>query len=182
MSRALIIVDVQRDFLPGGALGVPDGDAVIDRINELARDGEFDVVLATRDWHPEDHASFAAQGGPWPPHCVQGTPGAELSPDLARERIDVVIDKGATREGEGYSGFETGELGTLLRTERVTEVTLTGLATDYCVAATARDALRDIDELCAALIDSGRWERVTAERLDRDVHECGPDEAVAAIA
>lgn len=143
MSRALIIVDIQRDFLPGGALGVPDGDAVIGRINELARDGEFDVVLATRDWHPKDHASFAAQGGPWPPHCVQGTPGAELSPDLARERIDVVIDKGATREGEGYSGFETGELGTLLRTERVTEVTLTGLATDYCVAATARDALRE---------------------------------------
>ncbi|HET9125233.1 MAG TPA: nicotinamidase [Solirubrobacteraceae bacterium] len=168
MSRALIIVDVQRDFLPGGALGVPDGDAVIGRINELARDGEFDVVLATRDWHPEDHASFAAQGGPWPPHCVQGTPGAELSPDLVRERIDVVIDKGATREGEGYSGFETGELGTLLRTERVTEVTLTGLATDYCVAATARDALREgflvtIDRAGVRGIDPEGSERALAE-------------------
>jgi nicotinamidase/pyrazinamidase len=168
MSRALIIVDVQRDFLPGGALGVPDGDAVIGRINELARDGEFDVVLATRDWHPEDHASFAAQGGPWPPHCVQGTPGAELSPDLARERIDVVIDKGVTREGEGYSGFETGELGTLLRTERVTEVTLTGLATDYCVAATARDALREgflvtIDRTGVRGIDPKGSERALAE-------------------
>jgi nicotinamidase/pyrazinamidase len=143
MSRALIIVDVQRDFLPGGALGVPDGDEVISRINELARADDFDVVLATRDWHPEDHASFVAQGGPWPPHCVQGTAGAELSPDLDRDAIDVVIDKGTSREGEGYSGFETGELGTLLRTERVTDVTLAGLATDYCVSATARDALRE---------------------------------------
>lgn len=143
MSRALIIVDVQRDFLPGGALGVPDGDGVIRRINELAREGGFDVVLATRDWHPQDHSSFAAEGGPWPPHCVQDTPGAELSPELDQDRIDAVIDKGTSREGEGYSGFETGELGNLLRTERVTEVTVTGLATDFCVAATARDALRE---------------------------------------
>src|SRR6201999_666907 len=116
MSRALIIVDVQRDFLPGGALGVPDGDQVIGRINELMRDGGFDVVLATRDWHPADHSSFSAQGGPWTPHCVQGTPGAEISPELEHGRIDVIVDKGASREGEGYSGFETGELGTLLRT------------------------------------------------------------------
>jgi nicotinamidase/pyrazinamidase len=168
MSRALIIVDVQQDFLPGGALGVPDGDAVIDRINTLIEDEDFDVVLATRDWHPQDHESFAAQGGPWPPHCVQGTPGAELSPALDRERIDAVIDKGASREGEGYSAFETGELGSLLRTERVTEVTLAGLATDFCVAATARDALREgflvtVDRAGVRGIDADGSERALAE-------------------
>jgi len=168
MSRALIIVDVQRDFLPGGPLGVPDGDAVIERINELARGGEFDVVLATRDWHPQDHSSFSAQGGPWPAHCVQDTSGAELAPELDHERIDAVIDKGASREGEGYSGFETGELGTLLRTERVTELTITGLATDYCVAATARDALREgflvtIDRGAVRGIDREGSERVLTE-------------------
>ena len=171
MSRALIIVDVQRDFLPGGALGVPDGDQVIDRINELSADGDFDVVLATRDWHPEDHSSFSAEGGQWPPHCVQGTPGAELSPELDHERIDVVIDKGASREGEGYSGFETGELGTLLRTERVTAVTVTGLAIDYCVAATARDGLREgflvtIDRAGVRGIDADGSERALAELED----------------
>jgi nicotinamidase/pyrazinamidase len=168
MSRALIIVDVQRDFLPGGALGVPDGDQVIGRINELISDGGFDAVFATRDWHPEDHSSFTAEGGPWPPHCVQGTPGAELSPELDHDRIDVVVNKGASHEGEGYSGFETGELGTLLRTERVTEVTITGLATDYCVAATARDALREgflvsVDRAGVRGIDADGSERVLAE-------------------
>lgn len=168
MSRALIIVDVQRDFLPGGALGVPDGDQVIRRINELAREGGFDVVLATRDWHPQDHSSFAAEGGPWPPHCVQDTPGAELSPELDQDRIDAVIDKGTSREGEGYSGFETGELGNLLRTERVTEVTVTGLATDFCVAATARDALREgflvtVDRAAVRGIDREGSESVLAD-------------------
>ena len=168
MSRALIIVDVQRDFLPGGALGVPDGDQVIGRINELVRDGDFDVVLATRDWHPADHSSFSAEGGPWPPHCVQGTPGAEISPELDHERIDVVVDKGASRDGEGYSGFETGELGALLRTERVTAVTVTGLATDYCVAATARDALKEgflvtVDRAGVRGIDGEGSERALAE-------------------
>lgn len=168
MSRALIIVDVQRDFLPGGALGVPDGDQVIRRINELAREGGFDVVLATRDWHPQDHCSFAAEGGPWPPHCVQDTSGAEISPELDQDRIDVVIDKGTSREGEGYSGFETGELGNLLRTERVTEVTVTGLATDFCVAATARDALREgflvtVDRAGVRGIDREGSESVLAE-------------------
>jgi nicotinamidase/pyrazinamidase len=168
MSRALIIVDVQRDFLPGGPLGVPDGDQVIDRINELVSGSGFDVVLATRDWHPEDHESFQAQGGPWPPHSVHGPSGAQLAPELDQKRIDVVIDKGTSREGEGYSGFETGELGTLLRTERVTAVTIAGLATDYCVAATARDALREgflvtIDRAGVRGIDPEGSERVLAE-------------------
>ena len=103
MSTALIVVDVQRDFLPGGALPVPDGDAVIAPINALMTSDAFDVVLATRDWHPPDHSSFTAQGGPWPPHCVAGTPGAQLDPRLDGDWIDAVIDKGTSREGEGYS-------------------------------------------------------------------------------
>ena len=143
MSTALLIVDLQNDFLPGGALAVADGDAVIAPVNALAADPAFDVVLATRDWHPPDHRSFAAQGGRWPAHCVRDTPGAELSAALDREHVDVVIDKGTSVDGEGYSGFESDELRELLRTEGVTAVTIVGLATDVCVLHTARDALRE---------------------------------------
>ena len=143
MSRALVIVDFQNDFTPGGALGVPDGDAIADRLNALAASGDYDLVVATRDWHPPDHGSFAERGGPWPPHCVQGTPGAELHPALDRSRIDVVVDKGQDPGTEGYSGFEGTDLERLLRERRVTEVTVVGLATDYCVKNTALDALRN---------------------------------------
>ena len=143
MSTALIIVDVQRDFLPGGALAVPDGDEVIAPLNALAAGGGFDVVVATRDWHPADHSSFIAQGGTWPPHCVAGTDGAQLAAALDTGHIDVVIDKGTARDTEGYSAFESEELRTLLRAERVTAVTIGGLATDFCVLQTARDALRE---------------------------------------
>jgi nicotinamidase/pyrazinamidase len=143
VSRALIIVDVQVDFLPGGALAVPDGDAVIEPINALAADPSFDIVLATRDWHPADHASFTEQGGPWPPHCVKGTRGAQLSDALDQRRIDLVIDKGTTVQAEGYSAFESDELRSLVRTERIVAATIVGLATDFCVLHTARDALRE---------------------------------------
>jgi nicotinamidase/pyrazinamidase len=143
VSTALIIVDVQRDFLPGGALAVPDGDEVIAPLNALSAGGGFDVVIATRDWHPPDHGSFTAQGGTWPPHCVAGTDGAQLADALDKSRIDVVIDKGTARDTEGYSAFESEELRTLLRTERVTAVTVGGLATDFCVLQTALDALRE---------------------------------------
>ena len=87
MSRALIIVDFQNDFSPGGALAVADGDAIAGRLNELAASGEFDLVVATRDWHPPDHGSFAEHGGPWPVHCVAGTEGAELHPALNRAHV-----------------------------------------------------------------------------------------------
>ena len=138
---ALIVVDVQNDFCPGGALAVPDGDAVIPRVNALAASGDFGLVVATRDWHPPDHDSFSAQGGPWPVHCVQGTPGAELHPEVERERIDVVIDKGQVTGREGYSGFEGTALQEELSARGVDAVTVVGLATDYCVLHTARDAL-----------------------------------------
>jgi nicotinamidase/pyrazinamidase len=137
---ALIVVDVQNDFCPGGALAVPDGDRVIRLANALAR--EAPLVIATRDWHPPDHRSFAANGGPWPEHCVRDTPGAELHPDLDREPIDAIVDKGQSRDSEGYSGFEDTGLERLLRDRDAHEVHIAGLALDYCVRATALDARR----------------------------------------
>ena len=141
MARALLIVDFQNDFTPGGALAVTDGDAIAAPIEQLARSGQFDLVVATRDWHPPDHGSFSAQGGTWPEHCVQGTPGAELHPALDRTLVDVVVDKGQDAATEGYSGFEATGLAALLRERGIDEVTITGLATDYCVLNTALDAL-----------------------------------------
>jgi nicotinamidase/pyrazinamidase len=136
--RALIVVDVQNDFCPGGALAVPDGDAVVERVNRLA--SEASLVLATRDWHPPDHGSFADQGGPWPVHCVAGTSGAQLHPGIERDAIDVVIDKGQAVDTEGYSGFEGTGLADVLRSRGVDTVDVAGLALDYCVRATALDA------------------------------------------
>ena len=143
MPEALLIIDVQNDFLPGGALAVPDGDQVIDPINALAADPSFAIVIATRDWHPPNHDSFIEQGGPWPGHCVQGTSGAELSERLNRDAIDAVINTGTTPSDEGYSGFENPELRELLRAEEITAVTIVGLATDVCVKHTAQDAIRE---------------------------------------
>jgi nicotinamidase/pyrazinamidase len=99
--------------------------------------------VATRDWHPADHGSFVEQGGPWPPHCVQGSQGADLFPALERASVDVVIDKGQDPGTEGYSGFEATNLAELLRGRGIDEVTIVGLATDYCVKNTALDALRE---------------------------------------
>jgi nicotinamidase/pyrazinamidase len=136
--EALIIVDVQNDFCSGGALEVPDGDAVVPEVNRLADGMSF--VVATRDWHPPDHASFAPQGGPWPIHCVQGTRGAELHPDVDTSLIDAVVDAGYEPDQEGYSGFEHTDLEQLLREHDVDTVHVAGLALDYCVKATALDA------------------------------------------
>jgi nicotinamidase/pyrazinamidase len=138
--RALIVVDVQNDFCPGGALAVPDGDAVVEPINRMAREAPF--VVATRDWHPVEHGSFSSQGGPWPTHCVRGTAGAELHPDIDRSQIDAIVDKGQVSDREGYSGFEGTELERLLRDRGVDRVDVAGLALDYCVRATALDARR----------------------------------------
>jgi nicotinamidase-related amidase len=143
MPEALIIVDFQNDFTPGGALPVRDGHLIADRVNELAADPRFDLVVATRDWHPADHGSFEKHGGPWPVHCVQGTEGAELHPSLARADVDVVVDAGTDRAKDGYSGFEDTGLAELLRERGIDKVTIVGLATDYCVKYTAFDALRE---------------------------------------
>jgi len=158
--RALILVDLQYDFCPGGALAVPRGDATIEVANRLLP--HFSTVVATQDWHPADHASFATQhpgkrpgdvielgGVPqvlWPPHCVQGSHGAELHQDLARAKITEVFPKGTDRTIDSYSGFfdnghqkPTG-LAEWLRERWITRVYVMGLATDYCVKATALDA------------------------------------------
>ncbi len=168
MSDALVIVDLQCDFLAGGPLAVPDGDAVVAPIAQLARDGDFDVVVATRDWHPADHSSFADEGGPWPVHCVQDTPGAEIDPRVPLDSVDAVIDKGTTVDGPGYSGFEATRLRDLLREYGVDTVTLVGLATDVCVGATARDALElgftvRVDRARVRGIDAADSERTLAQ-------------------
>jgi len=135
---ALIVVDVQNDFCPGGALPVPDGDAVVAQINALM--AQVPLTVATRDWHPVDHRSFAERGGPWPVHCVQGTHGAELHPMLHASEIDAIVDAGRGPEDDGYSGFEKTDLERLLRDRDVDRVHIAGLALDYCVRATALDA------------------------------------------
>ena len=158
--NALILVDIQNDFVPGGALAVPQGDHIVSVVNRLQPC--FDLVVATQDWHPADHGSFAANhpgrqmgeliklhGLPqilWPTHCVQGTAGAEFVPGLDREAWDRVFVKGADPNIDSYSGFfdnghrqPTG-LGDYLRARGVTEVYVAGLATDYCVKFTALDA------------------------------------------
>jgi nicotinamidase/pyrazinamidase len=157
---ALILVDIQNDFLPGGALAVPDGDAVIPAANRLQ--AAFPLVAATQDWHPASHGSFAAnhpgkrvfeqidlnglQQMLWPAHCVQGTAGAELAPSLQRKRIAKIFPKGTDAGIDSYSGlFDNGHrkstgLGEWLKEKGVTEVFVCGLATDYCVKFTALDA------------------------------------------
>jgi nicotinamidase/pyrazinamidase len=144
VSRALVVVDYQNDFAsPGGALSVSGGDAIAGRINELMRSGDYDLVVATRDWHPPDHGSFTDQGGIWPVHCVQDSEGAELHPDLDAAAVDVIVDKGQDRDTEGYSGFDGTALGELLRERGIDQVTVVGLATDYCVKHTALEALQE---------------------------------------
>jgi nicotinamidase/pyrazinamidase len=136
---ALIVVDAQNDFMPGGALPVRDGDAVVEPLNRLAEQVQF--VVATRDWHPPDHASFKEQGGPWPVHCVRDTWGAQLHPRLTNE-VDAIVDAGREPDEQGYSGFEHTDLERLLRERGVDRVHIGGLALDYCVRATALDARR----------------------------------------
>jgi nicotinamidase/pyrazinamidase len=172
--EALIAVDVQNDFCPGGALAVPDGDAVIDPVNRLAK--QADYVVATRDWHPPDHASFAAEGGPWPVHCVRDTPGAQLHAALQTDRIEDIVDAGRTRDAEGYSGFEDTNLEALLRAHDVDTVHVAGLALDYCVKATALDAKRagfnvivHLDATRPVEVTPGDGDRAVAELRDAGV-------------
>jgi nicotinamidase/pyrazinamidase len=176
--EALIIVDVQNDFCAGGALAVPDGDAVIEPVNRLAH--EIPLVFATRDWHPPDHHSFATFGGPWPVHCVRDTPGAQLHPRLDADRIDAIVDAGRTPEAEGYSGFEDTNLEQLLREHGVDTVHVAGLATDYCVRATARaakelgfDVVLHRDAIRAVDVKPGDGERAEAEMVEAGIRVTG---------
>ena len=168
MSKALLIIDFQNDFTSGGALEVPGGDEIAEPVKRLAK--EFDHVFATRDWHPADHASFETEGGPWPVHCVQGTHGAELHPAMADIEVEEIVDVGVEREDEGYSGFEKSTLADLLHARDVDEVAVVGLATDYCVRASAIDACREgfdttvvTDAIRAVEVSPGDGERALEE-------------------
>src|SRR5919201_1293904 len=168
MSKALLIIDFQNDFTSGGALEVPGGDEVAEPIKRLSR--AFDCIAATRDWHPPHHASFETEGGPWPIHCVQGTHGAELHPAMAEVDVDAIVDVGREREDQGYSGFENSELARILREAGVDEVYVCGLATDYCVRASAIDACREgfavtvvEDAVRAVNVEPGDDERALAD-------------------
>lgn len=140
-NDALIVVDVQNDFCPGGALAVGEGDQVVPVLNRLMP--RFPTVVATQDWHPANHRSFAARGGEWPPHCVAGTAGADLHPQLDRAAIDITIRKATEPDQEAYSGFDGTDLAEQLRRRGVRRVFVGGLALDYCVDATALDAARN---------------------------------------
>jgi len=143
-SDALLITDIQKDFLPGGALPVDGGDEIIPVLNEYARRFEDARVhvFASRDWHPANHISFKMQGGPWPPHCVQGTDGAKFSPDLKLPPHAIVISKATNPEIEAYSAFDGTSLAHELRTLGVKRLFIGGLATDYCVVNTVVDACK----------------------------------------
>lgn len=162
MAAALVIVDMQRDFCPGGALAVPNGDAVVPVLNRYAQ--RFAAaglpIFASRDWHPAQTAHFLAGGGPWPVHCVQQTAGAAFHPDLRLPPTTVVLSKGMGATEDAYSAFQARDdanqtLPLLLAGRQISHLYVGGLATDYCVRATVLDALRSG---CRAtlLIDASR--------------------------
>ena len=138
-GRALIAVDVQNDFLPRGALGVPHGNEVITPLVEIGRSAKIQTVVASGDWHPEAHISFTAQGGLWPPHAVAGTPGARIDYSVS-ELADKIVHKGTDVNKDAYSAFQGTDLEKYLREQGIDKVVIGGLATDYCVKATALDA------------------------------------------
>jgi nicotinamidase/pyrazinamidase len=140
---ALLIVDVQNDFVPGGTLAVPQGDEVIPVLNdwiEAARKANI-PIYASRDWHPFNHISFQEQGGPWPPHCVQDTRGAQFHPDLKLAEDVIILSKADHPDKDAYSAFQGTELGKRLKAQSVKRLWVGGLALDYCVGASVLDAL-----------------------------------------
>ena len=160
--KTLVLVDIQNDFLKGGSLAVPEGEKIIKPINKIIK--EYDLVIATKDWHPKNHISFASNHSDkkigdiinvngvdqvlWPDHCIQGSMGASFHPDLNHTRADVIIRKGSNPAVDSYSAFyendkvtSTGLHG-YLKNREVTKLTLVGLATDYCVAFSALDAAK----------------------------------------
>ncbi len=188
--QALIVVDLQNDFMPGGALAVPEGDRVVPIANAMTR--AFDLVIATQDWHPPNHGSFVTEhpghavgdrvelgGVPqvlWPPHCVQGTPGAAFHSELDTSRFARVFHKGTRPDVDSYSTFwdnarrrSTG-LGEFLAEERVDTIYLMGLATDYCVRWSALDARR-IGLATRIVLDGCRGIELVPGDIDRAIAE-----------
>jgi len=142
---ALLIVDVQNDFCPGGALAVQRGDEVVSVLNRWIQQAEDQgvTIFASRDWHPAKHISFKERGGPWPPHCVQGTSGAAFHPDLKLPRDVQIISKADKPDVDSYSAFGGTDLAERLRRAGVRRVWIGGLTQDYCVRETSMDALRE---------------------------------------
>jgi len=141
-KKALIVVDVQNDFCPGGSLAVAEGTAVVPPLNRLIKEflDHGEPVFKTRDWHPARTKHFEFYGGTWPVHCVQNTPGAEFHPDLIDDPRITIVSKGIDESADGYSGFDGTNLAEILREQGVEEVWVGGLATDYCVKHTVLDA------------------------------------------
>lgn len=171
---ALLVIDMQNDFLPGGSLGVPQGDRVIAPINALIAlyQSRALPVYASRDWHPGDHCSFAAQGGPWPPHCVAGSEGARFSSELRLPGNAIIISKAATQAQDAYSAFNETGLARGMRAEGITRVSVCGLATDYCVLNTVLDGIEAgfevllvLDAVRAVEVKAGDGDRAIARML-----------------
>lgn len=139
MRKALLIVDVQNDFCPGGTLGVKDGDLVVEVINEII--DKFELVISSQDWHPEDSVHFKK----WPVHCVADTKGAEFHPKLNSSKINLKLKKGTDNKDDGYSAFEATNinLSQYLKDNEVTTLYICGLTTDYCVKESALDAVKN---------------------------------------
>jgi len=169
---ALIIVDMQNDFMPGGALPVNNALSIIPRINEyielFKRAGA--LIIATRDWHPPNHISFSNRGGPWPPHCVQGSKGAEFHPSLLLPGEAILVSKGYKEDREAYSGFEDTALHQILISRGVKRLFICGVATDYCVKATALDAI-NLGYTVFILEDAIRGVDIPKGSVDRAINE-----------
>jgi nicotinamidase/pyrazinamidase len=172
---ALLVVDMQRDFLPGGALAVAGGDEIVPVLAACIESFERShlPIAASRDWHPSDHCSFRESGGPWPPHCVAGTAGAELDPGLHLPADARIVDKARCADQDAYSAFQGTDLDAWLRARGVHRLFIGGLATDYCVQQSARDALRCGYEVVLLedgirAIDPVAGKRITEELCDLD--------------
>lgn len=170
---ALIIIDVQNDFCPGGALAVADGNAVIPVIHQIA--GRFEHIVLTQDWHPSGHCSFVSAGGPWPDHCVQGTRGADFHPELQLTRAELILRKGFRKDLDSYSAFFENDhttptgLASYCRERGFRRIVLAGLAYDFCVGFSAVDARRAgfepvvIRDACRAIDVNGSVRAMEAE-------------------
>lgn len=190
--KALLLIDIQNDFIPGGALAVPEGDQIIPLVNQLQH--KFDLVVATQDWHPAHHKSFASNHENkqpfdvtelhgmeqvlWPDHCIQGTAGAAFAPELDMHKVEAIFRKGMNPEIDSYSGFydngrlKSTSLTDYLRGKEVQEVYLAGLAADYCVYFSAKDALHEGFKVCfiedaTRPISPAGFEQAKADILNR---------------
>jgi len=172
--KALIVVDCQYDFMPGGALAVPEGDQIVSKI--AAMKSSFDAVIFTQDWHPINHCSFQVFGGPWPAHCIQNTPGAALAEGLYVPGKDFIIPKGFHEGVDSYSGFWDNErkhqtgLDALLKQIKIDSVYICGLATNFCVKFTALDAI-DAGYKTSLVLEACRGLDIQPGDVDRSVQE-----------